>query len=133
MDLDRSFTCPRRAESYGVAAQTEDADVWWPDSARPVSEEPSCSYCGSLHPGRFMALVGEGMVVGPTTKSYKAYLHRPHDDAGEGPVIGKFYFAHLSRKQRLEFVELFNRRAVKIGYPGHFEPLPFFMKVVSGD
>lgn len=41
---------------------------------------PSCSFCGSLHPDRFMELVREGWIVGPTDKGYKAYLSRPLTD-----------------------------------------------------
>lgn len=41
---------------------------------------PSCSFCGSLHPDRFMELVREGWIVGPTDKGYKAYLESPVTD-----------------------------------------------------
>lgn len=39
----------------------------------------------------------------------------------------KFYFEHLSDEQKEEFVELINKKKVKIGYPGHFYNLPFFV------
>lgn len=40
----------------------------------------SCSFCGSLNPDRFMELVREGWIVGPTDKPYKAYLSRALTD-----------------------------------------------------
>lgn len=39
----------------------------------------------------------------------------------------KFYFQHLSVDERKRFIELLNAKALKIGYPGHFYVLPFFM------
>jgi hypothetical protein len=38
----------------------------------------------------------------------------------------KFYFQHLNEDERTRFVELFNAKALNIGYPGHFYTLPFF-------
>lgn len=71
-------TCPRRVEnghadpdSPFVGSGTN-LDTWRPD---PTGSR--CSYCGSLHPDRFMELVREGWIVGPTDKSYKAYLGKP--------------------------------------------------------
>lgn len=40
----------------------------------------------------------------------------------------KFYFQHLSDEQRRHFVELLNAKAVKIGYPGRFYRMPFFIR-----
>lgn len=72
---EQNHTCPRRAEtgrdnpdSPFVGSGTN-LDTWRTDATGP-----SCSYCGSLHPDRFMELVQEGWTVGPTDKSYKAYL-----------------------------------------------------------
>lgn len=82
---DQRHTCPRRHES-GMADPNSpfvgsgtDLDTW---TAGPglIGQEVaglSCSYCGSLHPDRFMELVREGWEVGPTDKSYKAYLRQP--------------------------------------------------------
>lgn len=44
----------------------------------------------------------------------------------------KFYFQHLTDEQKQRFVELYNQhvrkeRVMKIGYPGYFYSLPFFM------
>jgi hypothetical protein len=75
---EQQHTCPRRAEtrhddptSPFVGSGTN-LDTW-----RDGTTGASCSYCGSLHPGKFMELVREGWIVGPTDKSYKAYLSRP--------------------------------------------------------
>lgn len=40
----------------------------------------------------------------------------------------KFYFQHLSEAGRERFVEMNNRGALRIGYPGHFYVPPFFAR-----
>lgn len=68
--------CPRRVEG---APEFDNGPDRWVAGRGLVhqGQEPSCSFCGSLHPDRFMELVRAGWVVGPTDKSYKAYLHAP--------------------------------------------------------
>ena len=39
---------------------------------------------------------------------------------------GKFYFQHLSPEQQNKFIELYNAKKMKLGYPGHFYSRPFF-------
>lgn len=39
----------------------------------------------------------------------------------------KFYFQHLTKEQKERFIELLNKKKLKIGYPGHFYKLPFFI------
>lgn len=83
--VTQQHTCPRRAES-GMADPTSPLagsgaglDTWTTGHGL-VGQEivgPSCSYCGSLHPDRFMELIRNGWIVGPTDKSYKAYISRP--------------------------------------------------------
>lgn len=68
-------TCPRRMSEFGPWEHEPNLDTW-----RPDAPGPSCSFCGSLHPDRFMALVREGWIVGPTDKNYKAYLSKPATD-----------------------------------------------------
>lgn len=63
------------------------------------------------------------VTLGPTDKSYKAYL--TYDQADRH---GKVYFQHFSEAQMIRFVELYNAKTLKIGYPNHFYVLPFFMK-----
>lgn len=81
----QQHTCPRRAESgmadpnSPFAGSGADLDTWTTGHGLIGQEAvgPSCSYCGSLHPDRFMELVREGWEVGPTDKNYKVYLRQP--------------------------------------------------------
>ncbi len=41
--------------------------------------------------------------------------------------FAKFYFQHLSDAERVRFVELLNAGVLRIGMPGRFYVLPFFM------
>ncbi len=45
----------------------------------------------------------------------------------------KFYFYHLNREERIQFVVLLNAGQVKVGVPGFFYQLPFFMKKVGAE
>lgn len=71
----QSQTCPRRMQEFGPWPREEGQDAWMSGAVGP-----SCSFCGSLHPDRFMELVREGWIVGPTDKGYKAYLMPPATD-----------------------------------------------------
>lgn len=76
------MTCPRRMQEYGPWPHDEGQDSWTTGHG-VVGQDAvglSCSFCGSLHPDRFMELVREGWIVGPTDKNYKAYLSRPLTD-----------------------------------------------------
>ncbi|MDX5563740.1 hypothetical protein PYK79_10795 [Streptomyces sp. ID05-04B] len=75
-------TCPRRMHDFGPWGRSEGLDLWTAGRGVAGQEEVgmSCSFCGSLNPDRFMELVREGWIVGPTDKNYKAYLHRPLSD-----------------------------------------------------
>ncbi|MFI8535348.1 hypothetical protein ACIGMX_34525 [Streptomyces aquilus] len=76
---DDTQTCPRRMHEAGPWEHAADLDAWTTGHgvAGQDSIGLSCSFCGSLHPDRFLELVREGWIVGPTDKSYKAYLDRP--------------------------------------------------------
>lgn len=102
---------------FGPWERAENLDRW---DERPAGL--CCSFCGSLHPDRFMALLREGFEVGPTDKPYKAYIKTPTGET-------KFYFVHLSDEQQTTFVELLNAKQLTIGYPGRFYVLPFFVQV----
>lgn len=80
--MDDVQTCPRRIHEMGPWARGEGLDTWRPGRSRGGGEPagPECSFCGSLHPDRFMDLVRDGWIVGPTDKSYKAYLESPLTD-----------------------------------------------------
>lgn len=136
----------------------QDKDTWAAHHGL-VNQERGCSYCGSMHPDEFMQAVRDGYTVGPTDKSYKAYLSETPTDEQmaerkaqaveryvrmgssqdsalrmvesdlsikAGRDVGKFYFQHLSDEQRSEFIELYNNKTMKVGYPGHFYRRPFF-------
>lgn len=168
------MVCPRRGEAPYLMPGDDGKDFW-----RGAGD--GCSYCGSISPEEFFAAVEAGAEIGPTDKSYKAYvdLHDPragkpyivsrtnfdprNDDYvkvtpenadtlpldpqekaealekledGGGVWIrviprperrqGKFHFQHLSPEQRRRFIELYNSKAMKLGYPGHFYARPFF-------
>ena len=115
--MSESQTCPRRMAEPGPWERSEGLDRWEQDRVGL-----SCSFCGSLNPDRFRELVREGWIVGPTDKSYKAYLESP----AEGQASAKFYFQHLSQEQQDQFIDLHNSRQMKVGYPGHFYVPPFF-------
>ena len=72
-------TCPRRVGEFGPWEREEGLDDWDSPGGMIGQEQvgPSCSFCGSLHPDRFMELIREGWLVGPTDKNYKAYLAQP--------------------------------------------------------
>lgn len=128
MSEAHSQTCPRRMAEYGPWEKTDGLDRWESRSGLVGQAEVglSCSFCGSLHPDRFMELVRDGWSVGPTDKAYKAYLQEPDAAEGQGGKSAKFYFLHLSSEQQAEFIDLHNSRRMTVGYPGHFYVLPFF-------
>jgi len=72
-------TRPRRMSDWGPWKREEGLDSW--DRRGGIIGQGEvglcCSFCGSLHPDRFMDLVREGWIVTPTDKSYKAYLGKP--------------------------------------------------------
>ena len=97
------------------AADGMDAPLTW----RDAGVYRTCSYCGSLHPDVFMDLCKQGVELTPTDKDYKVYVSH----AG----TSKFYFEHLPKEQKLEFLAMLNRGELKIAYPGHFYVLPYFI------
>jgi hypothetical protein len=119
--------CPRRAEDGREVVDGATPDAW--DRRGGLTGQAgigdSCSYCGSLHPDTFMDLVRGGWVVGPTDKTYKAYLAQPGSD-GAGSEA-KFYYQHLSEAQRREFVDLLAAGQMKVARGG-FYVLPFFIR-----
>lgn len=126
--MSESQTCPRRMGEPGPWEREEGLDRWETGHGTVDQDQVglSCSFCGSLNPDRFLELVREGWIVGPTDKSYKAYLESPQDPEVQGRTHAKFYFQHLSREQQDQFIDLHNSRQMKIGHPGHFYVPPFF-------
>ncbi|MBI4900916.1 MAG: hypothetical protein HY829_10615 [Actinobacteria bacterium] len=154
-DNDSTFLCPRRDEVLNPDGpfKVPNHDEWHGKDPRRT-----CSWCGSMHPDDFLAAIRAGVTVGPTDKSYKAYVEETLNDPdrvalGErykaqgftrehatdlakhasGAHIGKFYYRHLSEEQQGEFIGLLNAKAVHVGYPGHFYVLPFFVKVKAAE
>lgn len=85
----------------------------------------TCSWCGSLHPDMFMAVIQDGTAsLVPTDKNHKVYARIDNKDR-------KFYFAHLSEEQQAEFIRLLNKQSFKIEYPGRFYVPPFFCKFIK--
>ena len=120
-----TFNCPRRGESWRSAPENTLLDYWRDNAHNTQDGKHSCSYCGSIHPDEFMQAVADGVEIGPTDKSYKAYM------SGPGFSHAKFYFQHLSVEQKQRFVEIYNEGKMKVGFPGHFYSLPFFMRLID--
>lgn len=119
-------TCPRRVGEFGPWERAEGLDTW-----TMRGKYRHCNFCGSMHPDDFMKLVEDGYAIGPTDKSYKAYVHDAGDHPEGGSYVGKFYFQHLTIDQRVEFVEKLNAKTINISYPGHFYVRPFFVVPVE--
>jgi hypothetical protein len=140
------FQCPRGPEDGGPFTEAFSGKAHW-------EAGDTCSYCGSISEKRFFECVEEGGEVGPTDKSYKAYLSSgasappfkqtyracPKDATCTGPkdcthwttrdtTDAKFYFQHLSEDGRRRFIDLVNAKKIKIGMPGHFYVTPFFTR-----
>lgn len=107
------MVCPRRILPLTDVFKLPKEDMWRGDK--------TCSYCGSLHPSEFFKAIEEGLEITPTDKNYKVYV------AGNK----KFYFKHLSVDQQKQFIELINKGAVNVGYPGYFYTLPYFCQRVK--
>lgn len=133
-------TCPRRMQEMGPWERTQNLDTWVEADAGEGDPGPRCSFCGSLHPGRFLELVLEGWAVGPTDKPYKAYLDEVLDGPERTAVPGeplppvrcgraKFYYQHLSSEQMQTFINLYRDGVMRLAYPGHFYVLPFFIRL----
>jgi hypothetical protein len=74
--VDDELWCPRRAEAPN---RVPGPDRWRNTPAlvdASAAAGPTCSYCGSLEPGRFLDLIEAGWLLEATAKDYKAYLHR---------------------------------------------------------
>lgn len=142
--------CPRRIESGLSSAVFKHLDK--EDHYR---DDNTCSFCGSLNPDALIERLEAGNVeLGPTDKNYKVYVHNAGGEVFKqtyrdchtqgvkdcpGPKecthwvtrpmeVTKFYFQHFSEEQRHRFIELLNEKKVKIGYPGRFYVLPFFIQ-----
>jgi hypothetical protein len=146
-----AHACPRRHEApYGQnGLETNSTPDWWEtdswtgnnyghlsehmaSNSWPINaKEPrTCSYCGSVHPEDAFALIESGQwLVDPTDKNYKLYLSLLAREISPVPLV-KLYFQHFSDSDCDRFIKLYNTRAMKLGYPGHFYVRPFFVQAV---
>jgi hypothetical protein len=111
---DPKTTCPRRMHELGPWDHAAQLDCWQVRDGHTV-----CSFCGSVEPAEFLAMVEAGAEVVPTDKSYKAYL-KPNS----GRQL-KFYFQHFDDVSGPEFVRLHNESKMKMAFPGYFYVRPF--------
>ena len=119
--------CPRRVQEFGDTSMFNlpQTDKW--------KEDRTCSWCGSMSPEYLFEAIEAGLEIGPTDKNYKIYIN-PRNisifafDLPKGAP--KFYFQHFSKEQCIKFIQLSNDNKLKLGYPGYFYVLPFFMQEV---
>lgn len=71
--MSEKHTCPRRSE---LGQRNEPDQDRWSSGHGLIGQRRGCSYCGSMHPDDFIDAIKAGCEVGPTDKSYKAYLHK---------------------------------------------------------
>lgn len=89
-------TCPRRQEGGPWDPGFEGVDTW---QIAPNGDR-TCSFCGSLHPEDYVAIVKDyvadvpGVQFDTSNKGYKRYARRAGiSNAGQGGI--KFYGAHI--------------------------------------
>ena len=95
-ELSEPMTCKRRMQESGPWEHAEGLDRW---QEHKSNGDRVCSFCGSLHPVDFLALVarsaaGEDVNIEGTDKRYKIYVRRSSVvNAMEGGI--KFYTWHF--------------------------------------
>lgn len=105
--LPEPMTCGRRMNDFGPWERSGSLDRWQKFKS---NGNRVCSFCGSLHPDDFFALVKASaeapedavhlsvVEIEPSTKRYKIYVHQPGvRNAMEGGI--KFYIHHLPRDE----------------------------------
>lgn len=119
-------TCPRRIEAPNISQRDAEGVDAWEQREQFANGIVGlhCSYCGSLHPDIFIALVKKGAEIIPTDKSYKAYIRYEEKET-------KFYYQHFTLEHANVFNDLYNQGQMKIGYPGHFYTKPFFLEIYA--
>ena len=111
--------CPRRIES-SLGAYNPHEDHW--------VEGETCSWCGSLNPDLLLRRLEQG--GGEFLFRHKKRIQGTRDDyewVTETRKWAKFYFQHFTQEQRTHFVQLLNDKRIKLGPPGYFYRLPFFI------
>lgn len=85
-------TCPRRIEEPGPWEHAIGLDSWRPPRNNDMlgGHVRTCSFCGSMHPDDLMeGLRSGGLLLGPTDKDYKVYVHEAVDEAMLGRARAK--------------------------------------------
>lgn len=113
-------TCPRRINEWGPQDRIEGLDRWDEREGLIV-----CSYCGSLQPSFVLDSIELGATVTPTDKAYKGYVRLP-----DGRDM-KYYYQHFTEPDMHRFVDLYNKKQMRLDSPGYFYVLPFFMAPVE--
>lgn len=106
------FTCPRRVT--GV----ENADYW-------VNDGAVCSYCGSINPMKFLALVASGDADIVESGSESAAITEKFAEEIKHYV---FHYKHFSSNQRSYFKYLLGQGYIGIRTPDGVFNKPFFMQ-----
>lgn len=138
----RKLICPRRVLEWGPWPHDPTPTDEWRDRSSMVYDgpgtRPSCSHCGSLHPGVLMAGLRAGtLAIGGSDKSYKWYVDRVRTPEQIEEIrasgkydwlkdstsferyvtldtqIAKFYTAHLSRAQCEEILAMWTAKTLK--------------------
>lgn len=107
-------TCPRRMRELGPWEYKEGLDTW-----RTVGADRTCSFCGSLHPADFEAVLrrvieDEQCTISQSDKSYKVYIYRPEiHNALEGAI--KYYKQHnYTEPADIERIEPLFAQAIEV-------------------
>jgi hypothetical protein len=100
----------------GPWRHNENIDYW--------NDAHQCSFCSSLRPSKLFELLEKGVGLEPTDRNYKVYL--------DSPDRARVYFHHFSEDDKKKFTQLMLEKKIKIGYPGYFYTLPFFMRYDHG-
>jgi hypothetical protein len=70
---------------------------------------------------------GNWRVENPTPEEIAAGRYdRPIYGTASATTHDKFYFQHLDEAGQVKFIDLYNTRKLRLGFPGHFYRLPFF-------
>jgi hypothetical protein len=96
------FWCPRRAEHNRSGDERDEwlTNRWdskgatWPDG---FDKPRTCSWCGGVHPGDAIALLGNGFRLEETDNEYKFYMHAIDGTFAIPPI--KLYLMHFSERE----------------------------------
>lgn len=75
-----------------------------------------------LTPSVALDQIEAGEEIIPTDKNYKMYV---------GPKQDKCYFDEFTVEEKQRFIDLWNSKKLRIGYPYYFYVLPFFVNLMS--